>query len=102
MRNRLWRCIYGAKLHGPDISGPKSNPLVDDPRRIGHTRRLGWPVRSARREPRGNESRRLGGVQGHVAVGVAVPLVAGAGVADRVDGVAQVDRLGPEQLALGG
>ena len=48
-----------------------------------------------------NESSRLGGVHGDVALGVPAPLVALAGVTDRVVGVAQVDRPGPEHNALG-
>ena len=49
-----------------------------------------------------DESRCLGRVHGDVALGVSFPFVAGSRVADRVVGVAQVDRLGPEHRALGG
>src|SRR5271157_3183377 len=48
-----------------------------------------------------NESSRLSGVHGDVALGVSAPLVALARVTDRVVRVAQVDRLGPQHRALG-
>lgn len=52
-------------------------------------------------ESQDDEARRLFGVEGHVALGVPAPLVAGAGVADRVGGVAQIHRLGAEQGTRG-
>lgn len=47
-------------------------------------------------EPLHDETSRLGGVGGYVAVDVSAEFVAGAHMADRIGGIAQVNRLGTE------
>ena len=64
------------------------------------SRSFGCGGRQHREKPGLDEAGRLAGVDGHVALGVPAPLVAGARVTDRVFGVAVIDGLGAEQLAL--
>src|SRR6516164_1362258 len=87
--------------------GPRRRPLPGE-RPRWHTHGSWWHAQRAFGRPRGehrekpglDEAGRLVGVDGHIALGVPAPLVAGARVTDRVFGVAVIDGLGGEQLAL--
>ncbi|CKZ16354.1 Uncharacterised protein [Mycobacterium tuberculosis] len=68
--------------------------LKDRPGQLRDGSRQMWHRPGA--EPLHDETSRLGGVGGYVAVDVSAEFVAGAHMADRIGGIAQVNRLGTE------